>query len=58
MGGKIRILKKAGFFFLPMYFYFYRDYPTVPNGKIRFKLLNDSRPDSMVIEHTYEYFTD
>ena len=38
--------------------FFTRDYPTVLNGKITFKILNDSRPDSMLIEHSYDYFTD
>jgi len=31
------------------------DYPTVLDGKIRFRIENDSRPDSMVVEYTYEY---
>ncbi len=34
------------------------DYPTAINGKIRFKLLDDSRPDSMVVEHSYDYFVE
>jgi hypothetical protein len=31
------------------------DYPTVLDGKIRFRLISDSRPDSMVVEYSYDY---
>ncbi len=31
------------------------DYPTVLDGKIRFRTEDDCRPDSMVVEYTYEY---
>lgn len=32
------------------------DHPTPPSGKIKFRLLEDSRPDSMVVEYSYDYF--
>jgi len=38
--------------------FYTNDYPTVPNGKIRFKLLSDSRPDSMVVEYSYDFDAD
>lgn len=38
--------------------FYTRDYPTVPDGKIRFRLLSDSRPDSMVVEYSYDYLLD
>jgi Transglutaminase-like superfamily len=31
------------------------DYPTVLDGKIRFRIEDDCRPDSMVVEYSYEY---
>lgn len=31
------------------------DYPTVLDGKIRFRLISDNRPDSMVVEYSYDY---
>jgi hypothetical protein len=34
------------------------DHPTPTYGKIRFRLLNDSRPDSMVVEYSYNYLVD
>ena len=34
------------------------DHPSPPNGKIKFRLLNDSRPDSMVVEYSYDYQVD
>jgi hypothetical protein len=33
-------------------------YPTVPDGKIRFTLISDDRPDSMIVEYRYEYMDD
>jgi hypothetical protein len=38
--------------------FYTNDYPTVPDGKIRFRLLSDSRPDSMVVEYSYDYNAD
>ncbi len=38
--------------------FYTNDYPTVPDGKIRFRLLSDSRPDSMVVEYSYDYYSD
>lgn len=34
------------------------DHPSPPNGKINFRLLSDSRPDSMVVEYSYDYQVD
>jgi hypothetical protein len=34
------------------------DYPTTLNGKLRFKLISDNRPDSMAVEFSYNYLTD
>jgi len=31
------------------------DYPTTLDGKLDFKLISDSRPDSMVVEFSYDY---
>ena len=38
--------------------FYNHDYPTVPNGKIPFRLISDDRPDSMVVEHRYTYVAD
>lgn len=38
--------------------FYTNDYPTVPDGKIRFRLISDMRPDSMVVEYVYEYQTE
>ena len=35
--------------------FYTRDYPTVPMGQIPFRLISDNRPDSMTVEHWYEY---
>lgn len=32
------------------------DYPTVADGKIRFRINSDNRPDSMQVEYTYEFY--
>ena len=34
------------------------NYPTVPDGKIYFRLNSDNRPDSMVVEYSYDYYQD
>jgi len=34
------------------------NYPTVPDGKIYFRLNSDKRPDSMIVEYSYDYFLD
>lgn len=34
------------------------NYPTVPDGKIYFRLSSDNRPDSMVVEYSYDYYPD
>ena len=38
--------------------FYNHSYPTVPNGKIPFRLISDNRPDSMVVEHRYTYMAD
>jgi len=38
--------------------FYTREYPTVPNGQIPFRLLGDNRPDSMIVEHRYEYYAE
>ena len=38
--------------------FYTNDYPTVPDGKIRFALISDNRPDSMVVEYSYDYYSD
>ena len=38
--------------------FYTNDYPTVPDGQIRFRLISDGRPDSMVVEYSYDYFVD
>ncbi len=37
---------------------FNHDYPTVADGKIRFRLNSDDRPDSMQVQYSYEYYAD
>lgn len=38
--------------------FYTHDYPTVPYGQIPFRLLGDNRPDSMLVEHRYEYYAE
>jgi len=37
---------------------YHNDHPTPPNGKLKFRLLEDSRPDSMVVEYSYDYLAE
>ena len=34
------------------------DYLTTLNGKMSFRLISDNRPDSMVVEYSYDYYAE
>lgn len=52
------IRKRADYHFMFGDMHYTNDHPTPPSGKIKFRLIEDSRPDSMVVEYSYDYLLD